>query len=36
LACQNRRSVEYRLRKREELGHWPWVKQRRENGHKAG
>jgi WhiB family redox-sensing transcriptional regulator len=39
LACQKRRTAEYRVRKRKELGHWPWedwpsTRQRR-NGHKA-
>jgi transcription factor WhiB len=34
-ACQQRRSVEYRQRRRQELGRWPWQKPQ-ENGHKAG
>jgi WhiB family transcriptional regulator, redox-sensing transcriptional regulator len=40
LACQKRRTAEYRVRKRKELGHWPWEDwpstKQRQNGHLTG
>jgi len=40
LACQKIRTAQYRVRKREELGHWPWQDwpstKQRQNGHKTG